>query len=476
MAKVYKDLRSFLATLEKEGQLVRIKDEVMPEPDIASAGRAAANIKNGPAVLFEKVKGYKGRVVTNVHGSWANHALMMGLPKDTPTKEQFFELDRRWDKYPVQPNILKREEAPCKENVIDKNINLFDVLPLYRINDQDAGFFISKGAVVTADPEEPGNFDKMNMGIYRIQVKDKDRIGIQALAFHDIAVQLEKAERKNEKLPIAITIGNSPLVSFMASTPIGYKKNEYEFVGALQDGVPTDIVKSDLYEHLYVPAGSEVVLEGYIEPRVREPEGPFGEFPGSYSGCRNQCVAKIERITHRTNPIFENLYLGIPWTEIDYLMALNTSVPLFKQVKESIPELVALNAMYSHGMGVIISTKCRYGGYGKGVAFRLLSTPHGMPYSKIIIVVDEFVDPFNLEQVMWALTTRVKPDKDVAIIPNCPGMPLDPSSVPAGMHTKMIIDATTPVAPEPNPREVELLDPPVKTEEYSKIIRELFKN
>ena len=171
--------------------------------------------------------------------------------------------------YPVQPNILKREEAPCKENVIDKNINLFDVLPLYRINDQDAGFFISKGAVVTADPEEPGNFDKMNMGIYRIQVKDKDRIGIQALAFHDIAVQLEKAERKNEKLPIAITIGNSPLVSFMASTPIGYKQNEYEFVGALQDGVPTDIVKSDLYEHLYVPAGSEVVLEGYIEPRVK---------------------------------------------------------------------------------------------------------------------------------------------------------------------------------------------------------------
>ena len=133
MAKVYKDLRSFLATLEKEGQLVRIKDEVMPEPDIASAGRAAANIKNGPAVLFEKVKGYKGRVVTNVHGSWANHALMMGLPKDTPTKEQFFELDRRWDKYPVQPNILKREEAPCKENVIDKNMNLLDVLPLYTL-------------------------------------------------------------------------------------------------------------------------------------------------------------------------------------------------------------------------------------------------------------------------------------------------------------------------------------------------------
>lgn len=473
MAKVYKDLREFLQTLEEEGQLVRVKEEVMPEPDIGAAGRAAADIKNGPAVLFEKVNGYKYSVVTNVHGSWANHALMMGMPKDTPVKEQFFELNRRWDKYPVPPNVVSREEAPCKENTITENINLFELLPLYRINEQDGGFFISKASVITGDPEFPDDFNKLNVGTYRIQVKDKDVVGIQALAFHDIAVQLEKAERENRKLPIAITVGNNPLVTFMASTPVGYSQNEYEFVGALQDGVPTDVVKADLCDHLYVPAGSEVVLEGYIKPRVRTVEGPFGEFPGSYSGCRLQCEVQIERITHRTNPIFENLYLGIPWTEIDYLMALNTSVPLYKQLKESMPEVVAVNAMYTHGMGVIISTKCRYGGYGKGVAFRLLSTPHGMPYSKVVIVVDEFVDPFNLEQVMWALTTRVKPDKDVAVIPNCPGMPLDPSSVPAGMHSKLIIDATTPVAPEPNPREVELLAPPVGKEKWDEKIRAL---
>ena len=111
-------------------------------------------------------------------------------------------------------------------------------------------------------------------------------------------------------------------------------------------------------------------------------------------------------------------------------------------------------------------------GLGMGVAFRLLSTPHGMPYSKVIIVVDEFVDPFNLEQVMWALTTRVKPSKDVAIIPNCAGMPLDPSSVPAGMHDKLIIDATTPVAPEPNPRSVELLKPSPATPKWEAIFRD----
>lgn len=475
MAKTYKDLREFLTTLEEEGQLVRVTEEVMPEPDIAAAGRAAGNIKNSPAVLFEKVCGYKYSVVTNVHGSWQNHALMMGMDKNTPVKEQFLELNRRWDKFPVPPTILPREQALCKENLVDKDINLFDLLPLYRINDQDGGFFISKASVVTGDPEFPDDLNKMNVGTYRIQVKDKNRIGMQCLAFHDVAIQLEKAEAENKPMPVAIALGNTPLVTFMASTPVSYDQNEYEFVGALQDGVPAEIVKADLCDHLYVPAHAEVILEGHFLPRVRVIEGPFGEFPGSYSGARLQTEIEITRITYRTNPIFENLYLGIPWTEIDYLMALNTSVPLFKQLKASMPEVVAVNAMYTHGMGVIVSTKCRYGGYGKSVAFRVLSTPHGTPYAKIIIVVDEFVDPFNLEQVMWAMTTRVSPLKDVAIIPNCPGMPLDPSSVPAGMHSKMIIDATTPVAPEPNPRETELLQPPAKTAEWEARINQLMK-
>lgn len=473
MAKVYKDLREFLQTLEAEGQLVRVKEEVDPDRDISAAGCAATSIKDGPAVLFENVRGYKYSIVTNVHGSWANQALMLGMPKNTSVKEQFFEMDRRWDKYPVKPNVVSREDAPCKENVMSEDINIFDILPLYRINEQDGGFYISKASVVSADPESPNDFSTMNVGTYRIQVKGKDRLGLQVMQSHDLGIQLEKAERKNQKQPVAIAIGNSPLVTYMASTPIEYRQSEYEFVGALQDGVPTDIVKADLYDNLYVPAGAEVVLEGYIVPRLRKVEGPFGEFPGSYSGARLQCEIQIERITYRTNPIFENLYIGLPWTETDYLVGLNTSLPLYKQLKESFPEVQAVNAMYTHGIGVIISTKCRYGGFGKGVAFRLLSTPHGMPYSKIVIVVDEFVDPFNLEQVMWALTTRVKPDKDVAIIPNCPGMLLDPSSVPAGMQSKLIIDATTPVSPEPNPREVQLLGKPRGAEEWEKRIRNL---
>ena len=466
----YQDLRAFLEVLEAEGQLVRVKEEVDPE-QIGAAGRAAADTKSSPAIFFEKVKGYKYPVVTNVHGSWENHALMMGMPKNTPVKDQFHELNRRWDLYPVAPTILPREQAKCKENVIDKDINLFDILSLYRINDQDGGFYISKASISTCDPEFPDDFNKHNLGTYRIQVKDVNMVGIQPLPFHDIGIQLSKAEAENKPLPIAISLGVDPITTFMASTPIMYNQNEFEFVGALNNGVPCEITKADLYPQLYVPAHAEVVLEGYIKPRVRSVEGPFGEFPGSYSGARLQCEIVIERVTHRTNPIFENLYLGLPWTEIDYLMALNTSVPLYKQIKESFPEVQAVNAMYTHGIGTIISTKVRLGGMGKAVAMRLLSTPHGMAYSKIIIIVDEFVDPFNLEQVMWALTTRVRPADHVSIIENCPGMPLDPSSVPAGMHSKLIIDATTPVPPEPNPRDVELLKPHVDSPKWAEYIK-----
>lgn len=457
----YRDLREFLALLEQENQLIRIKDPVMPEPDLGAIGRAAPYLESAPAVFVEKIKGYKNSVALNVQGSWQNHALMLNLPKNTSIKEQFFALDRLWDDYPVKPVWVDEKDAPVKENKVTEDINLFEILPLFRVNKFDGGFFISKGVVISKDPEDPDDFNKENAGIYRIQVKGKDLTGIQALPFHDLAIHLRRAEERNKPLPVAICIGNDPVVNFIASTPIEYAQSEYDFAGALKSA-PIELVKSETGD-LDIPSRSEVVLEGNILPRARKIEGPFGEFPGSYSGTRLQCEIKIHTITHRTNPIFENLYLGMPWTEIDYLLALNTSLPLYRQLKRDFPEVVAVNAMYTHGIGVIISTKSRFGGYGKAVAMRLLSTPHGMPYSKLVIIVDEFVDPFSLPQVMWAMTTRVRPSKDIVLIPNAPGMPLDPSSEPAGMQTKVIIDATTPVPPDVG-REAELLEVPEKTE------------
>lgn len=467
---MFKDLRQFLEKLEQEGQLVHYTDEVMPEPDIRAISRASADIgPTGPAVLIENVKGYKGKkIAVNVHGSWANHALMLGMPKTTSLKEQFFELARRWDSYPGEVRWV--DDPACQEVILD-DFNLLELLPVYKVNENDGGFYLSKASVVSKDPDDPDNFDKQNVGIYRLQVQDANTIAMQGLPFHDIAIHMRKAEERGEALPVAICLGVDPMLSFMASTPIAYDQSEYKYTAAI-NGVPMELAKTTDGK-LDVPAGAEYVLEGEIVPRVRVCEGPFGEFPGSYSGARKQVIIKIHRVTHRRDPIFENLYLGRPWTEIDTLLGLNTCIPIHKQLRETMPEVKAVNALYQHGLTVIIAMESRLGGYAKSVAFRAASTPHGISYVKNIILVDADVDPFDLVQVMWAMSTRIRGPQDVIVVPSTPGMPLDPGSEPPGMGCKVIIDCTTPVAPEPKMRDVKMVELIPESAAFQKILSDM---
>lgn len=451
----YKDLREFLQKLEQEGQLVNSHDEVMPEPDLRAVARAAIDLPDGPAVVLDNVKGYCGKqVALNVHGSWANHALMLGMSKDTSVKEQFYELDRRWRKFPGELQHITN--APCQEVVVRDNINLYELLPLFRVNKYDGGFYLSKACVVTKDLEDPDNIDKENVGVYRLQVQGPDTIGMQAMAFHDLGIHLRKAEERNQPLPVAICIGVHPALMFMACAAIPYDQSEYKYSAAL-NGQPEILTKA-ITADLDIPAYAEYVIEGYVIPRQRFPEGPFGEFPGSYSGVRNQTRIQVTAVTHRRNPIFENLYIGRPWTEHDYLIGLSTSLSVYRQVADTMPEVVAVNATYQHGLTIIVALKSKFGGFAKSVAFRVASTNHGISYAKNIILVDADVDPFNLNEVMTALSTRVRPEKDVMIAANTPGMPLDPCSEPPGMGGKLIIDATTPVPPEQLMREVRMVD------------------
>ncbi|MFB5189721.1 non-oxidative hydroxyarylic acid decarboxylases subunit C [Alicyclobacillus fastidiosus] len=468
----YKDFRDFLDTLQKEGQLLTIEDEVMPEPDLGSAGRAINNVSDkSPALLFTNINGYKdARVAMNVIGSWPNHALMMGMPKNTPVKEQFFEFARRWDNYPVA--VERMESAPFQEVEVNENVNLFDLLPLFRLNQYDGGFYIDKACVISRDPSDPEHFGKQNVGIYRIQVKGKDRLGIQPVPQHDIAIHLRMAEERGENLPIALAIGCEPVITTMAAAPIGYDQSEYEMAGAIQ-GEPYKVFTLP-GTNLDVPWGAEIVLEGEILAGVREFEGPFGEFTGHYSGGRSMPVIHVKRVYHRRNPIFEHLYIGMPWTETDYMVGVNTCVPMYQQLKDAFPnEIVAVNAMYTHGLVAIISTKKRYGGFAKAVGMRAMTTPHGLGYCKLVIVVDETVDPFNLPQVMWALSTKMHPAHDVVIVPDLSVLPLDPGSNPAGITHKMILDATTPVAPETRGHYSQPLDAPLATDKWETIFQDL---
>jgi 4-hydroxybenzoate decarboxylase len=457
------DLRRFLEVLENNGQLLHIKEEVQLEPDIGAAGRAISQLgETVPALSFEKIKGYKNaRIVTNIHGSWCNHALMLGMPKDADARSQFFKFVERYQTFPG--TIERRTDAPWLENVVDKNINLFDLIPLFRLNRGDGGFYIDKGCTVSRDPDDFPNDNVQNLGIYRLEVKGANRMGIHPVPEHDIAIHLSHAEARGEDLPIFIALGVSPVVSVVASMPILYNQSEYQMVGALQSEACRVVRMESGHD---VPWGAEYVLQGRILSRVREAEGPFGEFTGHYSGPRSMPVVEIDKVYHRNEPIFDHLYLGQPWTEIDYMMAINTGAPLYVQLKEAFPEIVAVNAMYTHGLVVIISTKRRLGGFARTVGMRCMTTPHGVGYAKIVIVVDETVDPFDLKQVMWALSTKVNPAGDLVILPHMSILPLDPGAMPEGMTHKLIIDATTPVPPDARGSYGQRLDNPVGTERW----------
>src|SRR6516165_771385 len=210
--RAFKTLRDFLELLESDKQLLRITDAVSLEPDLAAAGRAVNQTggETSPALLFNNIKGFaKAEVAMNAHGSWPNLALMLGMEKDASLTQQFFEFVRRYRLFPGKMD--HRTSAPWQEVVIENDINLFSLLPLFRLNQGDGGFYIDKACIVSRDPDNWNNEDIQNVGMYRLQVKGKNRLGIQPVPMHDIAIHLEHAEARGEDLPVAIAIGNEPI-------------------------------------------------------------------------------------------------------------------------------------------------------------------------------------------------------------------------------------------------------------------------
>jgi UbiD family decarboxylase len=471
----HRDLREFLAALDDTGQLLHISDEVSAEPDIAAASAAAVRMGHtAPALWFDAVTGFhRPRIVTNAHGSWVNHAVALGLDPGTPVREQIEEFNRRTEDLPLEPTRPTQPAPFLANHLADDDADLFEVLPLFRWNDGDGGFFIDKAAVVSRDPEAPGDFGRQNVGIYRMQVKGRRRLGLQPVPMHDIAKHLTAAESRHEDLPVAICLGNDPTVTMAAGMSVGYDQSEYRMAGALR-GEPVPLARGPR-TGLDVPWGCEVVIEGRLLAGEREIEGPFGEFTGHYTGGRKMPVIEIDAISYRTDPIYETLYLGMPWGEIDYLIGPVTCAPLMGQLREAFPEVRAVNALYTHGLVVIISTERRYGGFARSVGLRALTTTHGLGYCKLVIVVDENVDPFDLPQVMWALSTKFNPAHDLIQVPGMSVVGLDPSSDPAGITDKLVIDATTPVPPDARGRFEAAVFDPAGTSEWSQRLARLHR-
>jgi len=451
----YSDLRDFIAQLEAQGELKRIQLEVDPYLEITEICDRTLKAQ-GPALLFEKVKGSDVPMLANLFGTPRRVALGMGeenvealrevgkllafLKEPDPPKG----LKDAWDKLPVFKQVLNMapkeiKKAPCQEVVYEKNEVDLGIIPVQTCWPGDVAPLITWGLVVTRGPEK----ERQNLGIYRQQVLSKNKVIMRWLAQRGGALDYRdwKAKNPGKPFPISVALGADPATILAAVTPVPDSLSEYGFAGLLR-GSKTEVVKSGLSD-LQVPASAEYILEGFIYPDEEAKEGPFGDHTGYYNEVETFPVFTIERITHRKNPIYHSTYTGRPPDEPAVLgVALNeVFVPILQKQFPEITDFYLPPEGCSYRVAVV-SMKKQYAGHAKRVMMGVWSFLRQFMYTKFVIVVDDDVNTRDWKEVIWAMSTRVDPVRDFTLIENTPIDYLDFASPVSGLGSKVGIDAT----------------------------------
>jgi 4-hydroxy-3-polyprenylbenzoate decarboxylase len=451
----YHDLRDFISQLEKIGELKRVSAPVSTHLEMTEICDRVLRAQ-GPALLFENVKGHKMPVLANLFGTPRRVALGMGeeniaalrevgkllayLKEPEPPKG----LKDAWEKWPILKQVLTMSpkvlsSAPCQEIVWEGADVDLSKLPIQHCWPGDVAPLITWGLVVTRGP----NKARQNLGIYRQQVLGKNKVIMRWLAHRGGALDFRDHCQKNpgQPFPISVVIGADPATILGAVTPVPDSLSEYQFAGLLR-GSKTELVKC-LGNDLQVPASAEIVLEGVIHPGETALEGPYGDHTGYYNEQDKFPVFTIKRITMRREPIYHSTYTGKPPDEPAMLgVALNeVFVPLLQKQFPEIADFYLPPEGCSYRMAVV-SIKKQYAGHAKRVMFGIWSFLRQFMYTKFIIVVDDDIDVRDWKEVMWAITTRMDPVRDTLLVPNTPIDYLDFASPVSGLGGKMGLDAT----------------------------------
>ncbi len=451
----YNDLRDFIAQLEAIGELKRIRIEVDPKLEMTEIADRVLRA-GGPALLFENPKGSTIPVLANLFGTVRRVALGMGeddpgqlrdvgkllayLKEPEPPKG----LRDAWDKWPVLKQVLNMapkvvSSAPCQQIVWEGDEVDLSRFPIQHCWPGDVAPLVTWGLTVTRGPHKT----RQNLGIYRQQVIGKNKLIMRWLAHRGGALDFREhqAAHPGQPFPIAVAIGADPATILGAVTPVPDSLSEYQFAGLLR-GAKTEVVKC-IGSDLQVPASAEIVLEGVIHPGETALEGPYGDHTGYYNEQETFPVFTIERITMRRDPIYHSTYTGKPPDEPAILgVALNeVFVPLLQKQFPEITDFYLPPEGCSYRMAVV-SMKKQYPGHAKRVMFGVWSFLRQFMYTKFIIVTDDDVNVRDWKEVIWALTTRVDPARDMLIVENTPIDYLDFASPVSGLGSKMGIDAT----------------------------------
>lgn len=465
----YNCLRDFIIDLEQRGLLKRVKTPVSTELEMTEI-QTRLLAEKGPAVLFENPLGDDGKefdvpVLVNLFGTVERVALGMGRsPEELREVGKMLAFLRQPEppvgigdalqKLPLLKSIIamrpkKVKAAPCQEVLFEREEIDLTRYPIQTCWPDEPAPLITFPLVVTQGPDPIGNkSDSYNLGIYRMQVKSRRTTLMRWLAHRGGAQQAARwTEQKSDPIPVAAVIGADPATLLAAVTPVPDTISEYQFAGLLK-GKSISLVDCKTVP-LKVPAEAEIVLEGHVDLSNTMPEGPYGDHTGYYNAQEPFPVFTVSAITQRANPIYHSTFTGRPPDEPSILgEALNeVFIPLFQQQFPEIVDFWLPPEACSYRLAVVAIKKA-YPGHAKRVMMAVWSYLRQFTYTKWVVVVDDTIDTRNWNDVIWAISTRMDPARDITVLEDTPIDYLDFASPVPGLGSKIGLDATDKWPPE----------------------------
>jgi len=422
---VAQDLRSYLDLVKRRapGDFEIVAREVDPAYEItALVVKLEREAKRRPVLLFEKVKGTRFPVLTNLHASRGRLAAAMSAAPEETLRTYLRAMET-----PTPPKVVGT--GPVKEIVLTGDrVNLYD-LPQIVHHEGDAGPYVTAAISFAKAPTA----DIWNCAYNRLQIKGRDTTSIHLTTGKHLWEFHRIAEARGEPLPVALVIGVHPAIALGALAIGSIDEDERAIMGGLL-GEPLELVRCETSDVL-VPAHAEMVLEAEILPRARTPEGPFGEFTGYSLGERQREVVRVRAITHRRDAIFQDITVA----HLDHLLLSTIPIEanLYRAVRAMVPTVKAVRV--PGPFTCFVSIEARVPGQAKNAILAVLGADL---YMKRVVVVDQDVDVFDDRQVNWAIATRCQPDRDITVITNARGSDLDPSTREDGLTAKWGVDAT----------------------------------
>ena len=429
----WRDLREWLALIEKQGQLKRVSAPVETDEELSGLTYMLTRNERAPALLFENVSGaaYGSKVLTNMLGnSSERYALALGLDVGLPVRDLINET-RRIMRDRIAPVMIPGEEAPVNETVLLGDDIDLTKLPVPKFWPGDGGRYIGTGNItLTQDPTTK----RINVGVYRQMLHSKNRVGLYCSPGKHGRLDREAWWADGKPCEVVASYGVDPATFIAGSLVFGPHESEFDAAGALMQR-PVELTKGAVGS-LPIPANAEIVIEGLLYPGDLQEEGPLGEFTGYYGNPRSpQPVIEVKALHLRNDPILTAaLMAGYPSCEQGTYYAIARSARVLDDLDRI--GLPGIRGVYTHpaaasGFGMlVISIKQQYAGHVAQALALAAQCPAAAYFTKWIIAVDDDVDPYDLNQVLWALSTRCNPADDLDFLRTTWSTGLDPSQYP----------------------------------------------